>query len=196
MLTFDRQVRYGESHSDADGEWIVDHGLHADESRVIVTVGVAFMPPSIFPDGTNHGGIDPSPKLKKIWEKGVEKVWNGQALFDDGEALYPIVFDLRYVPLEAGHVDQFAPDGWNHVVTVHKGTGKFDMLNWYTKPKGWGSGFHGEAAAHEVGQPTGNVGAGHHHVLQSGWRPHLPRRQGLRRSSKGQTGREVFLVRR
>jgi len=65
MLTFDRQVRYGESRSDADGEWTVDYGLRFDGTRVVVTVGIAFMPQAIDPNGVNHGGDVPSEKLKK-----------------------------------------------------------------------------------------------------------------------------------
>lgn len=134
MKTFDTPIRYTETRADNNKAWEVEYRLSSDGSSVLVTVDV-------FLDG-----YDPGRKQKVIWEKGIERIWNGQALFDDGTDLYPVVFNFRYVP--SGQE--------MHTVTVHKGSGVDNATDWYLTQKDLGPDYADEVAAHEFGHMIGN----------------------------------------
>lgn len=90
-------------------------------------------------------GDDPGNTLKQQWEEGIEKIWSNSYDIIDGIYGYPIVVNLDWVDTN--------PD---QIVTVHTGSGRTDMLNWYTdKPGGWENEYQDEIAAHEAGHMMG-----------------------------------------
>ncbi|MBL8483466.1 MAG: hypothetical protein JNJ60_14810, partial [Rhodocyclaceae bacterium] len=91
-------------------------------------------------------GDDPGDALQTAWEHGIERVWsNRYDVIDDQGFRYPLIFDVSFVN---GAADQ--------TVTVHSGTGRTNMSNWYTSmPGGWPDDRQGEIAAHEFGHMVG-----------------------------------------
>jgi hypothetical protein len=89
-------------------------------------------------------GANPG-NLVNVWEQGIEGIWSNRYDISDGIYTYPIVFDVNFVD---GTADQ--------LVTVHSGTGRSNMTNWYPDhPGGWDNSYHDEIAAHEFGHMLG-----------------------------------------
>ena len=90
-------------------------------------------------------GDDPGQTLRTQWENGIETIWSHKYDIVDGDTRLPIVVDCRFV----------STDG-DYVVDVHNGTGRTNILNWYTDhPAGWENSYHDEIAAHEAGHMIG-----------------------------------------
>lgn len=82
--------------------------------------------------------VDPGQAIKNLWETNTETIWTTHDRFS-----FPIVFDVRFVTAD-----------FHHLVDVHEGGGRGDMLNWYT---GWPEAVGSPAPwAHEVGHMFGN----------------------------------------
>lgn len=80
-------------------------------------------------------GTDPGSALMAQWESGIETLWSTDR-FD-----VPILFNVDWVTTAA-----------DYYVTVTAGTGRWDMLHWYTVgAAGWGDEYQEEVAAHEYG---------------------------------------------
>ncbi len=80
-------------------------------------------------------GYDPGMTLKSRWEQGIESIWSTNRFN------VPISFNVDWVSAD-----------WDQNVAVVKGTGRWDMLMWYTMVGGgWGDLYQEEAAAHEYG---------------------------------------------
>lgn len=80
-------------------------------------------------------GDNPGDTLRERWEYGIESIWST----DRFEV--PILFNIDWVDI-----------GYDYSVTVRNGTGRWNMLNWYTVgASGWGDSYQEEAAAHEYG---------------------------------------------
>jgi hypothetical protein len=88
-------------------------------------------------------GDDPGDALRRQWEDGIENIWSNRYDIIDGVYTYPIMVDVNWVNRDA-----------HHVVTVHSGRGRSNMLNWYTETD-WGPEFQGRIAAHEAGHMLG-----------------------------------------
>lgn len=92
-------------------------------------------------------GDDPGSVLLNTWEQGIESIWGNAFDIFDGTYLYDTVFNVDW-----GSVGTTA----DHRVNVHSGTGRTNMLNWYTdRPGGWSNSWHDEIAAHEFGHMFG-----------------------------------------
>lgn len=89
-------------------------------------------------------GANPG-NLVNVWEQGIEGIWSNRYNIIDGIYTYPIVFDVNFVDVTA-----------DQVVTVHSGTGRSNMTNWYLdRPGGWDNSYQDEIAAHEFGHMLG-----------------------------------------
>lgn len=90
-------------------------------------------------------GDTPSDELRQQWEDGIEGIWSNQYDLEayDGFYTYPIQVTVNWVT-----------SGAHHVVIVHSGSGRDNMLNWYTE-SGWGSEYQDEIKAHEAGHMLG-----------------------------------------
>ena len=118
---------------DADDpfEWTGAFHIAMTESTVDVTVNIKLV------------GAEPGAALRNAWTNVAETYWNDKAFFSDGTWLYKITFDFNLVT-----------SGQHHTVTVHAGSGRANMTNWYTIPLG-GPTQSDEVAAHEIGHMMG-----------------------------------------
>ena len=82
--------------------------------------------------------------LQQVWEQGIETIWNDAFSLSDGTSSYAIRFDVQFVT---------AADA-QYTVNVINGSGRCDMLNWYTETD-WGTDFQDELVAHEFGHMIG-----------------------------------------
>ncbi|MEM3626506.1 MAG: hypothetical protein QXZ25_00585 [Candidatus Bathyarchaeia archaeon] len=90
-------------------------------------------------------GDDPRDALRQQWKNGIEGIWSNKYDIVDGVYTYPIEVKVNWVNRNA-----------HYVVTVHSGSGRTNMLNWYTdRPSGWGNEYQDEIAAHEAGHMLG-----------------------------------------
>jgi len=90
-------------------------------------------------------GDDPGNALKQQWHYGIEGIWSNSYDIVDGPYTYKIEISSNWVD-----------SNQHHAVTVHFGTGRTNMLNWYTdRPSGWGNEYQDEIAAHEAGHMLG-----------------------------------------
>lgn len=90
-------------------------------------------------------GDDPGDALRQQWHDGIEDIWSDSYDVVDGLYTYPIEVAVNWVDSNP-----------HHVVTVHSGQGRPNMLNWYTdRPGGWGDEYQDEIAAHEAGHMLG-----------------------------------------
>lgn len=81
--------------------------------------------------------------VRALWEPAIEAAWSGQyvLVLSDGTCRckrYTVTVDVQFVDTNE-----------HHVVTVHPGSGRADMLNWYVNSTGG-------TAAHESGHMFGN----------------------------------------
>lgn len=82
-------------------------------------------------------GTDPGLPLRTRWESGIETIWSTDR-FD-----VPILFNVDWVTTTTAA---------DYDVRVIDGTGRWDMLDWYTiGAGGWGDAYQEEVAAHEFG---------------------------------------------
>jgi serralysin len=125
-------IEYFENRADGGFAWNVKYDLGANGTAVKVEVRIDLV------------GADPG-SLVRTWEKGAEAIWNEKVFFSDGQRLYAFQFDVDFVNSNA-----------HHTVTVHAGSGRANMTNWYTIAEGWGNSYQDEIAAHEIGHMFGN----------------------------------------
>ncbi len=94
-------------------------------------------------------GANPGSALLSTWENGIENMWSrkfdildvtGRAPSDPYH--YHVNFDVVFPTDPLAPVDQ--------IVTVISGTGRGNMLQWYTTTE-WGEPYNGPYVAHEVG---------------------------------------------
>lgn len=88
-------------------------------------------------------GDDPGDALRQQWHDGIEGIWSNKYDIVDGLYTYRIELEVNWVNVNP-----------HHVVTVHRGRGRSNMLNWYTETD-WGPQYQDEIAAHEVGHMLG-----------------------------------------
>jgi hypothetical protein len=114
--------------------WNYNFGISLSEgAQVTLTLDIEFT------------GDDPGDALRQQWIDGIERVWSNQYFLVDGTAHIPIIMDANVVT-----------SGADQVVTVHSGTGRTNMTNWYTdRPAGWSNDWQDEIAAHEAGHMLG-----------------------------------------
>jgi serralysin len=124
-------VAYFETRADGGFAWNVAYRMTGTETGVTVALRIDLV-------GADAGAVAP------IWEKGAEDLWNRQFFLSDGTRLYELALDVAFVET-----------GAHQTVTVFGGTGRANMLNWYLTPEGWGTDFHDEIAAHEIGHMLG-----------------------------------------
>lgn len=80
-------------------------------------------------------GFDPGLPLTNRWASGIESIWSTTRFS------IPISFNVDWVT-----------SGYDHLVNVVNGTGRWNILNWYTVGAyGWGEEYQEEIAAHEFG---------------------------------------------
>jgi len=90
-------------------------------------------------------GDNPGDALRQQWHDGIEDIWSNSYDIVDGLYTYSIEVAVNWVNANP-----------HHTVTVHSGTGRANMLNWYTdRPGGWGNEYQDEIAAHEAGHMLG-----------------------------------------
>jgi len=123
--TFNTVVRSGEF------EWNSRYRLEFSSEQLRVTVRIRLR------------GDDPGADLRALWEAGIERIWSNRFDVVDGPFRYPMLFDVQFVTFFA-----------DHVVSVHSGDGRSDMLNWFTESN-WGPVYLDEIAAHEFGHMLG-----------------------------------------
>jgi outer membrane protein assembly factor BamB len=88
-------------------------------------------------------GADPGDSLRQQWEEGIECIWSNSYDIVDGIYTYPIEVEINWVDANP-----------HHVVVVHSGLGRANMIHWFTESY-WGSEYQDEIAAHEVGHMLG-----------------------------------------
>lgn len=90
-------------------------------------------------------GDDPGDALRQQWQDGIEGIWSNKYDVVDGPYTYSIEISVDWVNTNS-----------HHTVTVWSGTGRTNMLNWYTdRPSGWPNEYQDEIAAHEAGHMLG-----------------------------------------
>ena len=83
----------------------------------------------------NLVGYSPDLNLRTRWETGIETLWSTNRFS------VPILFNVDWVTTN-----------YDYSVNVVQGTGRWDMLNWYTVGAGgWGDSYQEKVAAHEYG---------------------------------------------
>jgi len=151
MTAFNTQtINYLENRADGGFAWNVSYDLSFLNATVQVALRVKLT------------GADPGQATRNIWENGVETIWNNKVFFADASRLYEVKVNLDFVQ-----------SGQHHTVTVHAGSGRYNMTNWYAEPEGWGPSYLDEAAAHESGHMLGNFdeymgGATYNHYTTTG----------------------------
>lgn len=127
-----RAISYYEDRSDGGFAWNVRYDVSFLNSESLTTLKVDLV------------GADPGATATQ-WRNGINDIWSNKAFFSDGVRLYEIKMKFDFVD-----------SGAHHTVTVHEGTGRTDMLNWYlSNPGGWPNDMHDEIAAHEAGHMFG-----------------------------------------
>jgi len=99
--------------------------------------------------GIRLTGASPGAALLSTWENGIENMWSRKFdIIDTTDSLsvnpyhYHVNFDVVFPTDPLVSVDQ--------TVTVVAGTGRGNMVTWYTTTE-WGSAYNGAYVAHEVG---------------------------------------------
>jgi len=87
-------------------------------------------------------GDNPGDELRQQWEDGIERIWSNTFDIADGSYRYSIEVEVNWVNTDP-----------HHIVTVHAGLGRADMLNWYTQ--NGAANYQDEIAAHEAGHMLG-----------------------------------------
>ena len=98
-------------------------------------------------------GADPGADLLSTWENGIEDMWSRKFDIIDtsmGSPGNPYHYHVNFDVLFPSDPAAFS----HHTVTVIAGTGRGDMLHWYTTTE-WGSEYNGAYVAHEVGHMFG-----------------------------------------
>ena len=124
-------IDYYEGRADGGYSWDVKYDLSFDGTAFTVNTRL-------------HLAGDDAGDYARIWEQGIESIWNNQYCLSDGTKSYAIRFDVEYVDAADAH----------YVVNVHDAYGRGDMLNWYTQT-GWGPSYQDKLAAHEYGHMLG-----------------------------------------
>lgn len=126
-----KSISYYEDRADGGYEWNVRYDLSFLNNESLTTLKVDLVG-------------DAAGSMEAVWRNGVNDIWNNKAFFSDGSRLYEVKTNFSFVE-----------NGEHHTVTVHNGTGRSDMLNWYTDEAGWPDSAEDEIAAHEVGHMFG-----------------------------------------
>ncbi|MEN9315795.1 MAG: hypothetical protein RIS35_2188, partial [Pseudomonadota bacterium] len=125
-------VAYRETRADRGYTWDVAYELAFDGSSFRVTTRIDLT-------GDSPG------TLPIRWEQGIEQTWNVFALEYAG-VRYDVRFDVEFV--EDGNDEHYD-------LRVIAGSGRDNMLNWYTQKSGWGDAYQELTAAHEYGHMIG-----------------------------------------
>lgn len=124
-------VSYAENRADGGFAWTVGYDLGLKGQTVEVDLRVALT------------GDDPGIH-KKLWQDGVNAIWNTQVFFASADKLLEVKLDFSFVARNA-----------HQTVAVHAGEGRTDMTNFYLRDS-WGIDFADEVASHEIGHMLGN----------------------------------------
>jgi len=125
-----KSVDYYETRADGGFSWDVKYSLGFDDGAFTVVTRVQL---------TGDAAGD----TVRVWEEGIERLWNDRFALVEGSKSYPVRFDV-----------QFVETGGDHQVAVHDGHGLHDVLNWYLDSP-WGPDYQDELAAHEFGHMIG-----------------------------------------
>jgi hypothetical protein len=122
-----------ENHSFQQSECVFKWTAAFEQTWSHIVIRISLNPDSGIPAATINN-------LMTTWKNGIGSMWNNHwSCGRLGEAICPFTFEVQWVSANA-----------HHPVQVHSGSGRANMLNWYTLNGG-------NVAAHEFGHMLGLV---------------------------------------
>ena len=129
---------FSQTRSECIYGWTAAYRIEEDSSKCVVSITLRIR---LIPDA----GVSASDlaTVRARWEPAIETAWSNQFSMALAEGTcrckrYTVMVDV-----------QFVDAGEHHAVTVHAGSGRADMLNWYVNSSGG-------TAAHESGHMFGS----------------------------------------